>query len=116
MYSRGLKTRIRNEAYFERRLDSLVLEKEIASLARLEQRVAYWRTKHAYDYELLLDSACSEKQSTEDRLGSAEEANETTEEAKATTEKERYEVRVEVKKVLRCAKKKKAVKKLNDRI
>ncbi|CAN8242171.1 unnamed protein product [Cochlearia groenlandica] len=77
----------------ERPSDSLVLEKEIASLARLEQRVTYRRTKLSYDYERLLASACSEKQSDEDRLGVAEEP-------KAAAEKERDEAPVEVKKGL----------------
>ncbi|CAN8245505.1 unnamed protein product [Cochlearia groenlandica] len=73
---------------------SLVYEAEIASLARLEQRVAYRRTKLAYDYER--------------RFASSEEA-------KAAVEKERDEARAEVedlKKALRLAKREKRVQKL----
>ncbi|CAN8272467.1 unnamed protein product [Cochlearia groenlandica] len=77
---------------------SLVFEAEIASLARMEQRVAYRRTKLAYDYER--------------RLASSEEA-------KTVVEKERDEARTEVqelKEALRLAKREKRVQKLKDQL
>ncbi|CAN8320627.1 unnamed protein product, partial [Cochlearia groenlandica] len=66
---------------------SLVLEEEIASLARLEQR----RTRFSYDYERLLASARSEKELAESRFAGGRQD-------------------------FRHAKKEKAVKKLKERL
>ncbi|CAN8289357.1 unnamed protein product [Cochlearia groenlandica] len=87
-------------------------EAEIVALARLEQRVAYKRTKLVYDYKRRLASAYSGELLAKNHLVVAEEA-------KTLVEKERDEARAEVeefKKALRLAKREKRVQRLKTQL